>query len=119
LAFGETEVPDVRVAVGQFARECGLSDGRVDDLVLAADELATNSVRYGGGSGAVLMWADADAVVTEFTDGGTIAAPLVGRLRPAVHSYGGRGIFLVNQVTDLVQIRSGPSSTRVRVTMWR
>jgi anti-sigma regulatory factor (Ser/Thr protein kinase) len=67
----------------------------------------------------ITTWVRPDAVLVEFSDNGTITAPLVGRLRPGVRSYGGRGIFLVNHLCDLVQIRSGATGTRVRVTMWR
>jgi anti-sigma regulatory factor (Ser/Thr protein kinase) len=119
LTFERGDVARVRAAVRTFARTAGLVDRRVDDVVLAADELATNSVRHGGGSGMIATWVRPDAVVMEFSDAGTITAPLVGRLRPGVRSNGGRGVFLANQVCDLVQIRSGPEGTRVRVTMWR
>jgi anti-sigma regulatory factor (Ser/Thr protein kinase) len=119
LTYERGDVARVRAAVRTFAQASGLVDGAVDDLVLSADELATNSVRHGGGSGMITTWVRPDAVLVEFSDNGTITAPLVGRLRPGVRSYGGRGIFLVNHLCDLVQIRSGATGTRVRVTMWR
>jgi len=42
---------------------------------------------------------------------------LVGRLPPPVDQYGGRGLWLVNQLCDLAQIRSSPDGTVVRVRM--
>jgi anti-sigma regulatory factor (Ser/Thr protein kinase) len=119
VRFGLGDIARVRAAIRSFARSARLSDARVEDLVLAANEVATNSVRHGGGSGTLAAWISPAAVVVEFADAGTISAPLVGRLRPGVRSYGGRGIYLVNQVCDLVQIRSGADGTRVRLTMWR
>ena len=59
----------------------------------------------------------ADAVVCEVRDGGHIDAPLVGRERPSLERPGGRGLWLVNQLCDLVQIRSFPTGTVVRLHM--
>ena len=75
-------------------------------LELAASELATNSVRHGGGTGTVAMWLEPGAVVVEFSDAGHLADPLTGRLTPPLDSEGGRGLYLVNQLCDLVQVRS-------------
>jgi anti-sigma regulatory factor (Ser/Thr protein kinase) len=104
--------------VAQYARRCGLSQEQVEVLELAASELATNSIRHGGGTGTVAMWLERGAVVVEFSDSGHVADPLVGRLTPPVDAEGGRGVFLVNQLCDLVQLRSSPTGTTVRVTTW-
>jgi anti-sigma regulatory factor (Ser/Thr protein kinase) len=90
----------------------------VESLELAAAERATNSVRHGGGAGSVAMWADDGAAVLEFTDSGTVAEPLAGRLLPATDDAGGRGLYLVNALCDLVQLRSSPAGTTVRVLTW-
>jgi anti-sigma regulatory factor (Ser/Thr protein kinase) len=104
--------------VAQYARRCGLPDERVEVLELAASELATNSIRHGGGSGTVAMWLERGAVVVEFSDSGHVTEPLTGRLAPPLDAEGGRGVYLVNQFCDLVQLRSSPSGTTVRVTTW-
>ena len=41
--------------------------------------------------------------------------PLAGRLRPPPTQEGGRGLWLANQLCDLVQIRSRPGRTTVRL----
>ena len=87
-------------------------------LELAASELATNSVRHGGGTGTVAMWLDKGAAVLQFTDAGTLLDPLTGRLSPPLDSEGGRGLYLVNQLCDLVQVRSSDRGTTVRVLTW-
>jgi anti-sigma regulatory factor (Ser/Thr protein kinase) len=117
--FGASEVPATRRTVAQYARRCGLSEEQVEALELAASELATNSVRHGGGSGAVAMWLDEEAVVVEFSDAGHVTDPLTGRRMPELDSVGGRGVYLVNQLCDLVQLRSSPQGTTVRVITWR
>ena len=59
-----------------------------------------------------------DAAVVEFTDAGYVADPLTGRLTPSPEQEGGRGLFLVHHLCDLVQLRSSPEGTTVRVLTW-
>lgn len=118
-AYGPADLRPTRRTVGSFARSCGLSPGQCAALELAAAELATNSVQHGGGSGNLAMWRTDDAAVVEFSDSGRLTEPLTGRLPPGVDRSGGRGLYLVNQLCDLVQVRSGAWGTTVRVTSWR
>jgi len=106
----------LRAAITAFAHGHGLPAVRVSDLVLAASEVSTNSIRYGGGHGSARMWRDQDALALEFHDDGVIDDPLVGRLRPTAAQFGGRGLWFVNQLCDLVQLRSEPGrGTRIRL----
>lgn len=116
--FGPADIAAVRAAVSAFAAAAGLSGRRLDDLVVAANELATNSVRHGGPTARLCMWRQPDGVVLDFSDAGRLADPLVGRRPPALGHEGGRGLFLVNHLCDLVQIRSSEQGTSVRVTHW-
>jgi anti-sigma regulatory factor (Ser/Thr protein kinase) len=116
--FGAGDIPATRHTVAQWARSCGLPEDRVDVLELAASELATNSVRHGGGSGTVAMWIEETAAIVEFSDAGLLSDPLTGRRTPTHDQVGGRGIYLVNQLCDLVQLRSSERGTTVRVTTW-
>jgi anti-sigma regulatory factor (Ser/Thr protein kinase) len=81
------------------------------------NELATNSVRHAGGRGNLSIWREAGAILCEVRDSGQIGDPLVGRRRPAFGESSGHGLWLVNQVCDLVQIRSLPSGNAVRLHM--
>jgi anti-sigma regulatory factor (Ser/Thr protein kinase) len=116
--FGPADIPAVRRTVVHFATSCGLSPARVDDLALAATELASNSIRHGGGGGTVALWTEPGAAVLQFADAGRLTDPLIGRHRPALDEIGGRGLYLVHQLCDLVQVRSGPDGTTVRLTSW-
>jgi anti-sigma regulatory factor (Ser/Thr protein kinase) len=116
--FGRADLPAVRRTVRQYARSCGLDDEQVESLELAASELASNCVRHGGGGGSLAMWQEPDAAVVEFTDTGRITDPLLGRRRPHPDQEGGMGLYLVHQLCDLVQVRTGPAGTTVRVTTW-
>jgi anti-sigma regulatory factor (Ser/Thr protein kinase) len=116
--YGPGDVAATRRTVAQWARSCGLPEDRVEVLELAASELATNSIRHGGGAGTVAMWLDESAAVLEFNDAGTLTDPLAGRLAPTSDQEGGRGLYLVNQLCDLVQLRSSDHGTTVRVITW-
>lgn len=111
--------PDGLGAVRRFAADYATAQGfgrqRVQDVVLAVSELATNTLVHGGGHGVLRIWRDGDALVHEVRDLGVIDEPLVGRRRPAPGQVGGRGLWLVNEVCDLVQLRSSPAGTVVRV----
>jgi anti-sigma regulatory factor (Ser/Thr protein kinase) len=118
LSFGADDLPALRRMVERTAAGTNLSVERLVELDLAVHEIAANSVRHGGGSGCFRVWAEADAVSCEVADAGFISDPLVGRVAPDLTAEGGRGVWLANQLADLVQIRSSPDGTTVRITDW-
>jgi anti-sigma regulatory factor (Ser/Thr protein kinase) len=117
MPFTIARLSELRRFVDEQARTIGLAAARIDDFVLAADELATNSLRHGGGRGTLRIWRAGDTVVCEVDDEGRIDRPLVGRERPRADQVSGRGLWLANQVCDLVQVRSGGSGSTVRLRM--
>ena len=107
---------EVRHLLATEAEAAGLSPSRVHDLVLAAHEVATNSVCHGGGSGVLRVWRDAGSLICEVRDHGRISMqPLVGRVRPSLGQRGGWGLWLANQLCDLVQLRELPHGSVVRL----
>jgi anti-sigma regulatory factor (Ser/Thr protein kinase) len=117
LDFGTGDLADLRRFIARRARAARLGSARGDDLVLAINEVATNSVRHGGGRGTLRAWQEGDFLICEVRDGGVIDDPLVGRRRPDGAKVGGYGLWLVNHVCDLVQVRSDARGTVVRVHM--
>ena len=117
IDFEAEDLSALRRLVSQRARAAGLDADRGDDLMLAANEVATNSVRYGGGHGSLRVWQDDRALICEVRDGGHLGDPLAGRRRPRGDQLGGRGLWLANQVCDLVQLRSFDDGTAVRLHM--
>lgn len=115
LAFGLTELGEVRHRVTAAAEAAGMDALAVADLVTATSELAANSVMHGGGTGMLRLWHEEGRLLAEVEDRGRIEEPLVGRLRPEISQEGGRGLWLANQLCDLVQIRSGERGTTVRL----
>lgn len=115
LAYDRSGLATVRHLVKRVAEEAGIAVEGIADLVAAASELAANSVAHGGGAGTLRAWRERDRLLIEFEDRGTIDAPLAGRLRPTPTQEGGRGLWLANQLCDLVQIRSNAGGTTVRL----
>ncbi|HEX4820542.1 MAG TPA: sensor histidine kinase [Acidimicrobiales bacterium] len=115
FSFGVNAIGAVRELCARFARAHGLQGYRADDLVLAVHELASNSVRHAGGHGVIRLWQDDDRILCEVADNGHIDVPLAGRLRPEPDRLGGRGLWMANQLCDLVQIRTTADGNVVRL----
>jgi anti-sigma regulatory factor (Ser/Thr protein kinase) len=110
----------VREFTAAWARQAGLPPHRVSDLVMAVAELAANTLAHTSGPGTLTLWVADDEVICQVQDQGQITDPLAGRLRPAPDAPGGgRGLWVVHQVCDQVEIRSGPAGTTVRLHMRR
>jgi anti-sigma regulatory factor (Ser/Thr protein kinase) len=107
----------MRANLRENAIEAGLSPRRAADLVLAVNELVTNSIRHGSGAGTLRTWHLHGAFYAEVSDDGRIAQPLIGSERPTTAQASGRGLWMVHQLCDLVQLRSGAEGTVVRVEM--
>jgi anti-sigma regulatory factor (Ser/Thr protein kinase) len=60
-------------------------------------------------------WTEDGSFVCEVRDQGHITSPLAGRLRPALGAENGAGLWLANQLCDLVQIYSSSRGTVIRV----
>lgn len=110
---------ELRACLESRANAAGLAPDRVEDLVLAANELATNVVRHGDGRGSLRLWTEEGWLVCEVTDGGCVEDPFIGTRSPPVDETSGRGLWMVNQLCDLVELRSGRSGTAVRLRFAR
>jgi anti-sigma regulatory factor (Ser/Thr protein kinase) len=117
MRFDSGTLALLRRFVSHAAEDAGMPDEKREDLVLAVNEAAANSVRHGGGQGVCRVWREGDSLVCEVRDRGRIDQPLVGRKRPSPGQAGGHGLWLAHQVCDLVQIRSRRSGTVVRLQM--
>jgi anti-sigma regulatory factor (Ser/Thr protein kinase) len=112
-----SDLRPVRALVATSAEEAGLAEPRSSDLVLAVSEVAANTLRHTLGGGVLYVWHAGDEVVCEIQDSGWITDPLAGRRKPADNEPGGHGLWLVNQVCDLVEIRTGKRGTVIRMRM--
>ena len=121
IAFAEADLPALRDAVTSAAAAAGLDQDRLPDFVLAAHELAVNSVMHAGGAGLLRLWVERDELVCEVSDRGVLANPeTAGLSRPNLSATGGAGLWIVRQASDAVQIASVPgqgTAVRMRMTL--
>jgi len=113
----EADLAPVRRLVERHARRTGLGE-RTVDLVLAANEVAANTLSHTDRGGVIHVWHTAEEILCQVHDGGRITDPLAGRIRHGPDDRG-HGLWLVNQVCDLVELRSSEDGTTVRIHMRR
>ncbi len=113
----EIDLRPVRELVSLHATQAGLDADRVGDMVLAVNEVAANTLRHTRAAGTVSVWQAGRELICEIRDDGQITDPLAGRRLPARDRPGGKGLWMVNQVCDLVELRSSPAGTVVRLHM--
>jgi anti-sigma regulatory factor (Ser/Thr protein kinase) len=117
--FDASGLPALRELVSGRAGDAGFTTEMTDDLALAVDEVATNSVVHAGGGGVLRIWREGTALVCEVGDKGFIDQPLAGREQPTAGERGGWGLWLANQLCDLVQVRTFTTGSAVRLHMRR
>ena len=101
----------------EWGAASGLPTDRLTDLLIAISEVAGNSVEHAGDGGTMRYWRHSGSLIYEIRDRGHIRDRLAGRLPPPWDQESGRGLLMVNLLCDLVQLRSGPSGTTVRLWM--
>jgi anti-sigma regulatory factor (Ser/Thr protein kinase) len=111
------DLRQVRGFVATRAKGAGLAARRIPDLVTAIGELAANTLRHTGGGGTVQVWRTSEEIICQVADTGHITDPLARYRVRSDELPGGNGFWLVNQVCDLVQARTGQAGTTTRLHM--
>jgi anti-sigma regulatory factor (Ser/Thr protein kinase) len=115
-----SELAALRAAVESEARRAGVASARLPELLLAVHELAINALTHGGGDAVLRTWAEEHDFVCELADEGPgLNRRYAGYVTPTPDDLRGRGLWLVRQITDMVEMRSGPHGTRIRVRVRR
>jgi anti-sigma regulatory factor (Ser/Thr protein kinase) len=117
--FDHQLVTAVRHAVARLAAHTGLAGQRLDDFVLAVNEMMTNVVRHAGDSGALTLWCQDQELQCEVIDEGPgIPSEHVnGHPLPSPFALNGRGLWLARRLCDSVTITTGPRGTTVRLAI--
>ena len=110
---------EVRKFTAERALGAGLSPDRANDLVIAVAELAANTLVHTGGPGTLAIWVTDKEIICQVQDQGQITDPQAGMARHAAALGGGRGLWVVYQLCDQVEISSGQAGTTVRVRLVR
>jgi anti-sigma regulatory factor (Ser/Thr protein kinase) len=119
MTFDVDSLSELRRFVSVRLERAELTRDRAHDFLLAVNEIACNSVRHGGGRGVLTVWEDDATLLCDVQDAGEITKPLAGRERPEDGQSHGYGLWLANQLCDLVQIRTLPAGNLVRLHMHR
>lgn len=117
LAFTASDLGALRRLVGAVAARAGMDAVRGSDLVLAVNEIGSNSVEHGPGRGLLRLWLSDDGVTAEVTDSGTAMPPFPGMVAPPATGPRGRGLWLASELCDVMQVWSDPTHTVVRLRM--
>jgi anti-sigma regulatory factor (Ser/Thr protein kinase) len=112
----ETDLQPVRRLVASHASRAGLPDERVRNLALAASEVAGNTLQHTSAGGTVHIWRAGGEILCQIQDQGWITDPLAGRIRRPPDERG-HGLWVVNQLCDLVELRTGRAGTTIRLHM--
>jgi anti-sigma regulatory factor (Ser/Thr protein kinase) len=107
----------LRAFAARHATSIGLHPDRVLDLVLAVGELAANTFRHTDAGGVLAIWSAGNELICQVQDSGHITDPLAGRHLAAADAGESHGLLIVHQVCDLVELRSGPGGTAIRLHM--
>jgi anti-sigma regulatory factor (Ser/Thr protein kinase) len=105
----DAERETLRRLVADRAAAAGLRPHRAATVVLAIHELVTNSIRHTGCGGTLRVWTEPGELVCQVEDRGHILDGLAGRRRRAA---AGEGLWIVNHVSDLVEVRTGGGDDR-------
>ncbi|GAA0975062.1 hypothetical protein GCM10009555_032290 [Acrocarpospora macrocephala] len=112
-----SDLAELRDRVRVFGTGAGLSGQRLLDLVIAANEAATNVLQHGGGSGTLTAWSDEVGVSLEFVDAaGTLTdAHLDTGPEPAVGH--GAGLWLIRRLCDEVSLERVAGMARLHLCL--
>lgn len=118
--FDRRTLGRVRHAIARQAALAGLAGHRLDDFVLAVNELMTNAVRHAGGVGRLRLWLQEGTLRCEVSDRGPGIARgdlLTTRRAPSTHEVGGRGLWLTRHLCDSLTLQTGPHGTTALAVM--
>jgi anti-sigma regulatory factor (Ser/Thr protein kinase) len=112
------ELAAVRQFTAMHARQAGLSPARVLDLVIAVNELASNTLAHTAGPGRLAIWSTPREVICQISDTGHITDPLAGAPPDPSEGFGAHiGLWVVRQICDLAEIQTSPAGTTIRLHM--
>jgi serine/threonine-protein kinase RsbW len=117
--FDHRLIASVRHAVAQLAGAAGLKQQRLDDFILAVNEIMTNAVRHAGGDGVLTLWHQDSALHCAVSDDGPGIPPeqINGHTKPPAFALSGRGLWLARRLCDKLTITTGPGGTTVRLAI--
>lgn len=117
MDFTIWQLAAVREEVARAARAAGCDGDRVDDVVLAVNEVATNALEHGTGDPHLDLWTGPAprGLVCEVHDEGELTDLLPGLRAPHPSDPRGRGLWIARQLCDLLHVWNDAAGTHVRI----
>ncbi|MDA0564334.1 sensor histidine kinase [Streptomonospora sp. S1-112] len=117
--FTPADLPRLRRDALAYAGRLGVPRPRALDLAFAVNEVASNVILHGGGTGSVWFWTEDDEVVCEVAqDTAYLAVPPFAGSPPALDELCG-GLWIVRQLCDRVHLGSMGGRSVVRLHLLR
>jgi anti-sigma regulatory factor (Ser/Thr protein kinase) len=111
---GDARAIRARLAVALHAG--GVSDERVPELLVAANEIVANAIQHGSGPSAMRAGRTGERFVIEVSDSGPgLEDPLAGYLPPRTQSTGAAGLWIARQLASRVELISNGDGLTVRL----
>ena len=112
---GADDLTRIRHALAAAAKDAGLAGRALEDFVLAVNEVTTNAVVHGGGTGLLQLWHCDGEIRCEVTDDGTgLDQEVLSSPRPPASAVRGRGLWLAKQLCQ-VTVYPRAQGTTVRL----
>ncbi|HZA74622.1 MAG TPA: sensor histidine kinase [Propionibacteriaceae bacterium] len=117
IPFASRNLGRLRAFLKLEGHVAGLGLQQAADLATVTSELAADSLERGATGGTIRVWRQPRSVVCEVVDDTHLDDPLAGRRAPLVDDAD--ALWAANQLCDLVQLRTTPTGTTVRVHAYR
>ena len=110
--------PSPREARGELARLLAERrwPGDVDAVLLVVHEAIVNAHSHAGGPPQVRVWFEGDTICVELSDAGPGFDVPQATPMPDPRAESGRGLWLMRQMADQVEVRRDPSGSRLRLS---
>jgi anti-sigma regulatory factor (Ser/Thr protein kinase) len=103
-----------RQLLAERARDAGVPELRIAELVLAANEIATNALTHGRPPFSAQVWREGGELVCQIADSGNgLAEPLAGWVPPPDGAIGGWGLPIARQLCDALEVVPSEAGTTV------
>jgi anti-sigma regulatory factor (Ser/Thr protein kinase) len=117
--FHRGTLAELRHEVEAHTERNGLTDLARYRFIVAVNELTTNAVQHGGGTGRLELWRSGNELHCRVTDHGPgLPAARHGHpARPPADAVSGRGLWLVRQGCTTLTVQRRDTGTSITVTL--
>ena len=110
------DLADVRRFTRAQAAAAGLDDESIQELLIAAGELAANALGHGAPPSQLWIYTESDLLICHFLDHGTgFGDPLAAHLIPEPGAPHGQGLWIARQLCDYLDAATDHTGTHIRL----